>query len=136
MSDNSIDIASKAPCPAGTLSNFAAHAFTLDGIACASMESFLQSLKFADAGRQAEICGYKAGKAQGFGGAGGGSRKGYCGGAGEPIERLSDAYQALLDRAYEALFAQSAAFREALAATGDARIGAHAWAASTRPTRC
>ena len=122
MFRHQIDIASKAPFPAGPLSNFAAHAFTLDGIACASMESFLQSLKFADAGRQTEICGYKSGKAQGFGRRQRWQAEGILWWRGEPIERLSGAYQALLDRAYEALFAQSAAFREARAATGDAEL--------------
>ena len=41
---------------------------------------------------------------------------------GEPVDRLSDAYQALLDRAYDALFAQSKKFRVALAASGNARL--------------
>jgi predicted NAD-dependent protein-ADP-ribosyltransferase YbiA (DUF1768 family) len=122
MSDNSIDIASKAPYPAGALSNFAPHAFTFDGIACASMESFLQGLKFEDAARQAEICGYKAGKAQGFGRRRNWQAEGRLWWRGEPVERLSGAYQALLDRAYEALFAQSEAFRQALAATGEAEL--------------
>src|SRR5262245_54740566 len=122
MSCSPIDIVSKAAYPAGSLSNFAAHAFTLDGVACASMESFLQSLKFEDAGRQAEVCGYKAGKAQGFGRRRRWQSEGRLWWRGEPIERLSDAYQALLDRGYDALFAQSAEFREALAATGDAEL--------------
>ena len=122
MRNHAIDIASKAPYPAGALSNFAAHAFTLDGIACASMESFLQSLKFEDAARQVDICGYKSGKAQGIGRRHNWQAEGRLWWRGEPVERLSDAYQALLDRAYEALFAQSAAFRDALAATGDADL--------------
>jgi hypothetical protein len=41
---------------------------------------------------------------------------------GEPIDRLSDAYQVLLDRAYEALFAQNAKFRAALAASRDCEL--------------
>jgi hypothetical protein len=41
---------------------------------------------------------------------------------GAPIDRLSDAYQALLNRAYEALFAQSDMFSAPLAATGEGRI--------------
>jgi predicted NAD-dependent protein-ADP-ribosyltransferase YbiA (DUF1768 family) len=122
MSGNLIDIASKAPYPAGPLSNFAAHAFALDGVACASMESFLQGLKFEDAGRQAEICGYKSGKAQGIGRRRNWQAEGRLWWRGEAIDRLSGAYQVLLDRAYDALFAQSADFREALAATGDADL--------------
>jgi predicted NAD-dependent protein-ADP-ribosyltransferase YbiA (DUF1768 family) len=46
-----LDIRSKAPFPAGALSNFAAHKFTIDGITYASMEGFLQSLKIEDAVR-------------------------------------------------------------------------------------
>ena len=122
MHNTSLDIVSKAPYPAGALSNIAAHAFTIDGVACASMESFLQSLKVADAERQAQICGYKAGKAQGIGRRHNWRAEGRLWWRGAPVERLSDAYQALLDRAYEALFAQSAAFRDALAATGDAEL--------------
>jgi len=32
--------------PSSALSNFAAHPFVIDGVHCASMEGFLQSLKF------------------------------------------------------------------------------------------
>ena len=64
----------------------------------------------------------KPGKAQGFGRRQRWQSAGILWWRGEPIGRLSGAYQALLDRAYEALFAQSAAFREALAATGDADL--------------
>ena len=39
---------------------------------------------------------------------------------GTPNDRLSDAYQALLDRAFGALFEQNKKFRDSLAATGDA----------------
>ena len=46
---NSIDIKAKAPFPAGALSNFAPHAFTFDGIACASMEGLLQSARASSA---------------------------------------------------------------------------------------
>jgi hypothetical protein len=38
MSHDPIDIKAKAPFPAVALSNFTPHAFTLDGVACASME--------------------------------------------------------------------------------------------------
>ena len=45
---DSFDIKAKAPFPAGALSNFALHSFTIDGVHCASMEGFLQSLKIQD----------------------------------------------------------------------------------------
>ena len=41
-----MEISSGAGYPASSLSNFAPHEFIIDGIKCASMEGFLQSLKF------------------------------------------------------------------------------------------
>ena len=38
------------------LSNFAPHAFIIDGIECASMEGFLQSLKFSNPEMQKQVC--------------------------------------------------------------------------------
>lgn len=43
---NVMDIKSGCGYPASALSNFAPHPFVLDGVYCASMEGFLQSLKF------------------------------------------------------------------------------------------
>ena len=54
---DTLDIKAKAPFPAGALSNFAMHAFTFDGVACASMEGFLQSLKIEDVSEQTRVCG-------------------------------------------------------------------------------
>ena len=50
------NIYSKGLYPANKLSNFAAHPFNFDGIFCSSMEAWLQSLKFQDKAKQAEIC--------------------------------------------------------------------------------
>ena len=50
------------------------------------------------------------------------ARHGHAVVAGKPYDRLSDEYQSLLDRAYQALFDQSERFRTALAATGAARL--------------
>ncbi len=119
---NSIDIKAKAEFPAGALSNFAPHAFTFDGIACASMEGLLQSFKIEDPAEQVRVCGLASGEAQGTGRQYDWQQTGTLWWRGVPIDRLSDAYQDLLDRAYEALFAQSSKFRNALAATGDARL--------------
>ncbi len=119
---NSIDIKAKAPFPAGALSNFAAHAFTFDGVACASMEGFLQGLKVEDVTEQERFCGLSGGEAQGRGRRHEWRERGTLWWRGEPIDRLSDAYQTLLDRAYDALFAQSKSFRDALAASGDAQL--------------
>jgi predicted NAD-dependent protein-ADP-ribosyltransferase YbiA (DUF1768 family) len=121
MSCEPIDIKAKAPFPAGALSNFAAHAFTLDGVACASMEGLLQSLKVADIAEQARVCALVGAEAQNRG-----RREDWSSGTlwwrGSPVDRLSGAYQELLDRAYDALFTQAPKFRNALAATGDAPL--------------
>ena len=120
-----IDIKAKAPFPAGALSNLADHAFIFDGVRCASMEGLLQSLKIADPGEQERLCACSGGEARGRGKGIEWQTRGTLWWRGEPIDRLSDAYQGLLDRAYDALFAQSKKFRDALAATGEAEI-AHA----------
>jgi predicted NAD-dependent protein-ADP-ribosyltransferase YbiA (DUF1768 family) len=121
-----IDIRAKAPFPAGALSNFAAHAFTLDGVTIKSMEGFLQSLKFADVVEQADICLLAGVEAQSRG-----RRQDWSSGIlwwrGKAYDRLSDDYQGLLDRAFDALFEQTPRIRNALSATGRAirvhRIG-------------
>jgi predicted NAD-dependent protein-ADP-ribosyltransferase YbiA (DUF1768 family) len=115
-SQDCIDIRAKAPFPAGALSNFAAHAFTLDGVAIKSMEGFLQSLKFADVVEQAGICLLAGAEAQSRG-----RRQDWSSGIlwwrGKSYDRLSDDYQGLLDRAFDALFKQAPKFRNALSAT-------------------
>jgi predicted NAD-dependent protein-ADP-ribosyltransferase YbiA (DUF1768 family) len=64
MSQDPIDIKAKAPFPAGALSNFAPYSFSLDGIACQSMEGFLQSLKIEDSAEQAGVCSLAGAEAQ------------------------------------------------------------------------
>ena len=51
-----IDIHSKGAYPSTALSNFAAYEFMVDGVPCASMEGFLQSLKFVRKSKQKQIC--------------------------------------------------------------------------------
>jgi len=118
----SLDIKAKAPWPAGALSNFAAHAFTFDGVKCASMEGFLQSLKIADGAMQAQVCALDGAAAQNEGRKFDWSVEGTLWWRGTAYDRLSDAYQGLLDRAYQALYDQSKPFRDALAATADLRL--------------
>jgi predicted NAD-dependent protein-ADP-ribosyltransferase YbiA (DUF1768 family) len=119
---NSIDIKAKAPFPGGALSDFAPHAFTFDGVACASMESFLQSLKVADAAEQEGFCALPGPEAPGRGRGCDWVQSGHLFWRGAAVDRLSDDYQALLDRAYAALFAQASKFRAALAASGEAPL--------------
>lgn len=122
MMSNSLDIKAKAPFPAGWLSNFAAYPFVMDGVACASMEGFLQSLKAEDREEQRRIRGHVGAEAQDAGRRRDWTASGLLWWQGVAIDRLSGEYQALLDRAYEALFEQSPKLRRALAATGAAEL--------------
>ena len=119
---DSFDIKAKAPFPAGTLSNFAPHSFTFDGVHCASMEGFLQSLKIQDVREQERVCSLVGPVTQSVGRKHDWRVTGTLWWRGKPYDRLSDEYQGLLDRAYQALFDQSERFRAALAATGAARL--------------
>ena len=115
-----MDIGSKG-FPAGTLSNFSPHPFILDGVECASMEGFLQSLKFDKIPVQNEICklvglraktrGQKRNKAW--------KRVQKLWWQGQEFDRRGDEFQKLLDRAFEAL-AQNTGFKNALLATKNA----------------
>jgi len=114
-----IDIDSRKPFPAGDLSNFAAHTFVFDGIACASMEGFLQSLKFQDIPEQTRVCGLVGWNAKKAGFSAPDWRiKRILYWKGRAIFRESLDYQILLDEAYDAL-SQNQDFQKALLATGD-----------------
>jgi predicted NAD-dependent protein-ADP-ribosyltransferase YbiA (DUF1768 family) len=113
-----MDIKSNCGWPAEELSNFASHPFALDGVRIASMEGFLQSLKFSDQKIQIEVCklvGYKA-KAAGRHQDWRQSQTLYWNGT--AFNRHGELYQTLLDRAYQAMFEQNEKFRNCLAATG------------------
>lgn len=51
-----MDIESGNSYPSAALSNFAPHPFVLDGVEIASMEGFLQSLKFKNIDMQKYVC--------------------------------------------------------------------------------
>jgi predicted NAD-dependent protein-ADP-ribosyltransferase YbiA (DUF1768 family) len=51
-----MDIGSGKGFPMGNLSNFSPHPFIIDEVECASMEGFLQSLKFDKPHIQIEVC--------------------------------------------------------------------------------
>ena len=104
-----IDIGSKFEFPASVLSNFTPNSFTIDGVECASMEGFLQSLK--------EICQLTGVKAK--------KRGGKCENwkktqtlwwQGQKIDRQGVEYQKLLNRAFNEL-AKNEKFKKALSAT-------------------
>lgn len=116
-----MDIGSGTGYPSSALSNFAPHSFVIDGVECASMEGFLQSLKFSNPDMQKEVCKL-VGKAAKFKGK---KKKWYRTQTlywqGKEIPRDSKEYQILLERAYNAL-GKNIAFQKALLATGNAAL--------------
>ena len=116
-----MDIGSGTGWPSAALSNFAPHPFVIDGVECASMEGFLQSLKFKEPDMQVEVCKL-VGKAAKFKGK---KKKWWktqtLHWQGQEFKRDSQEYQDLLDRAFDAL-AQNTGFQKALLATGKATL--------------
>lgn len=115
-----IDISSKSEGPAGELSNFVARPFVLDGVKCASMEGFLQGLKFENESEQEFICsrvGFDAEK-RGRARTVAWKRGQTLWWRGIPFDRHGTEYPRLLRRAFEAMAAQNPGFTKALAATG------------------
>ena len=116
-----MDIGSGSGYPSASLSNFAPHPIVIDGVQCASMEGFLQSLKFESVDMQEYVCTLvgKAAKKKGRKKNWQQSQTLYW--KGVPMKRDSEDYQKLLDRAYEALN-ENTGFRKALEATGNATL--------------
>jgi len=115
-----MDIGSRNNYPAKALSNFACHPFIIDGIECKSMEGFLQSLKFKNPEIQKQVCsliGLKA-KFRGKHKKWWRTQKLYW--LDKEIDRHSEEYQKLIDKAYECMFNQSSSFKRALIASGNA----------------
>lgn len=116
-----MDIGSGTGWPSAALSNFTPHPFIIDGVECASMEGFLQSLKFKEPDMQIEVCKL-VGKAAKFKGK---KKKWWRTQTlywqGKGFKRDSQEYQDLLDRAFDAL-AQNTGFQKALLATGKATL--------------
>ena len=99
-----VDIHSKGEYPSWALSNFAKHEFYIDGIKCSSMEGFLQSLKFKSVKKQKQVCLLSRKDAKNS------TRHTLAQTKwrithnrywqGKRINRFSDEYQKLLDKAY------------------------------------
>lgn len=95
---------SKSDSEASRLSTFKEYPFTLDGVSCRTMESFLQSLREQDVDKQVEICSLVARDA----------RENFATPEwvspeplywqGEKIDRESHEYNKLIARAYDAMF--------------------------------
>ena len=114
-----MDIGSGKGYPSSSLSNFAPHPFIMDGVQCASMEGFLQSLKFESIEMQEYVCTL-VGKAAKFKG----KKKKWWQKQelywrGKVYKRDSLEYQRLLNRAYNSLY-ENRSFRTALESTGKA----------------
>jgi predicted NAD-dependent protein-ADP-ribosyltransferase YbiA (DUF1768 family) len=108
--------------PGRNLSNFFPHPFTFRGIEVASMEGFLQGMKFKSPEMQREVF-----KLVGFAAKKKGKGKNWQQSQtlwyqGHPIPRRSQMYQDLLDEAYDSMYEQNAAFRKALEDTHDATL--------------
>jgi len=99
-----INIGSSESNLAASLSNFNQYHFHIDGIFCASMEGFLQSLKFNNIEKQIEVCKLIGVKAKFKGN----KRKWFNAQLlywnGIEIPRGSIYYQDLLDRAFSEIF--------------------------------
>ena len=113
----SLNIGSGKNYPANSLSNFAPHPFVIDGVECNSFEGFLQSLKFSSSLMQIEVCKlvgraakFKGKKKKWFQ-----TQKLYW--QGVEMDRKSEDYQLLLDRAFDAL-GENTKFQKALLASG------------------
>lgn len=112
---DTLDIAYKDNATA-PLSNLFPHEFTLDGVKCKSMESFIQSLREKDSVLQKNICSNYSGlmayklrlSLTDW------RKTGFVYWKGEQIIRKSDEYTQLITRAYDALYHQNFVFREIL----------------------
>lgn len=116
-----MDIGSGSPWPSCALSNFAPHEFYIDGIRCASMEGFLQSLKFKSIEMQEHVCTL-VGKTAKFKG----KKKNWWRDQtlywrGNPMHRQSEAYSELISRAYDEL-SKNSGFQRAILATRNSSI--------------
>lgn len=108
--------------PSTLLSNFAPNAFVFDGVACASLEGFLQSLKVQDCERQSEICAMVGGRAMRAGRRHDWKTAQTLYWRGKPYPRLSPGYQQLLRSAFRACYNQNPDYRAALAVTADMKL--------------
>ena len=122
---DTIDIISSGNYPANVLSNFYPNEFEIDGVRCASMEGFLQSLKTKNRDKQKHICSLSGKEAKNYFKHKlnniGWKLTGSLHWNGQKIKRTSERYQRLLDCAYAEL-AKGPVFCDALLATGDAEL--------------
>lgn len=118
---NDMNIGSRHKYPANSLSNFACHYFIFDGVQCASMEGFLQSLKHKSPAMQSSVCKLVGMMAKKKGANKPWKRTQTLHWQGVEYGRKSQEYQDLLDRAFDRL-ATNPKFQKALLATGNATL--------------
>ena len=99
---------------AGVLSNLHKHSFVFDGVQCGGMEGLIQSLRYKNVDEQLHMAGLYGIQAKRLGDKKNWRAKQELYWKGVPFNRHSDAYQAFLDNAYDALAIQSERFRSAL----------------------
>lgn len=116
-----MDIGSGNGYPSSALSNFSPYTFEVDGVQCASMEGFLQSLKYSNVDMQIHVCTLVGKKAKFKGKKKNWYRTQTLYWKGEEINRHSERYQELLDKAFNCL-AKNEKFQKALLATGKATL--------------
>lgn len=113
-----IDIHSKSPYPANALSNFYVHQFCFDGVQCASMDGFLQSLKFKDIKIQNSICAMVGADAKDAGLDQDWKSNQTLYWQGDDYDRHGSEYKKLITRAFDRLF-ENDSFKDALTASSD-----------------
>ena len=115
-----IDIKYLKSYPCNVLSNLYPNQFSIDGILCASMEGFLQSLTHSDPIERSFIVTQYGTMAKKLGNPKW-KERGLLYWNGSVFDRHEDEYQRLLDRAYESLY-HNETFRKALRSTGNMKI--------------
>lgn len=116
-----MDIRSGGGYPSSSLSNFAPHPFEMDGVTCASMEGFLQALKFKEPHMQKYVCSLIGRMAKGKGKNKNWQQNQTLYWNGVEYRRDSLEYRNLIERAYTEL-GKNTSFRQALLSTHDAKL--------------
>ena len=120
MSD--IDISIYIDYPFKTLSNLHKNPFIYDGVECAGMEGFLQSLKFENEHMQRKVCLLYGARAKGKGAKVEWWQTQTLFWKGKQINRHSNEYQILINEAYYYMMISNENYQEALLATEDNNI--------------
>lgn len=117
----SADIHTKGRPPEDILSNLCGNDFCFDDVQCGCMESFLRALNYRDMELQRKICFMTACESEKY--VSSEWQKGQTlWWKGEPIDRHSPEYAALIRGAYTAMYLWCGRFRDALMRSGEKRL--------------